>query len=115
MRNAVLILSILALFSCGPRAPVSNENIDLAVEQSHRVIKAGEIVTFTAHASGVAGREEKIKWESDSINLDTVNNSERYARATFEKPGIYSVTSKLYVDGKLLDSEKVFVEVQALK
>jgi len=96
------------------RVPVSNENVSLALEQSHTLVKAGESVTFTAHATGTAGRNEKIDWEARGGDLKSLNDSQRYARIEYDKPGLYTVLASLYVDGRLVDQEKAVVQVDPL-
>jgi len=112
MKKILLLSTLAALSACSVSVPVSNQNVDLVVEQSHTLIKAGESVTFTAHATGVAGRDEEIKWETKGGDLYSLNDSERYARVEFDKPGMYAVQASLYVDGKLVDQERSMVQVE---
>lgn len=113
-RVLVLILALIFAAGCAPQAPVSNENVMLVLEQSHKVIKVGESVTFTARATGTAGRDEEIKWASSGGEMSQPNGMERYTRVTYEKPGSYSVQAKLYVDEKLVDQQQVLVQVDPL-
>ena len=108
-----LMLAVL-LGACAPRRPISNENIDLALEQSHTVVKVGESVTFTANATGIAGRSDKIRWESDGGSLQNPNNMDRYAQVKYSTPGLYDVTASLIVDGELVDQEVAKVRVEPL-
>ena len=109
-----LTILLFATIGCSATAPVSNQNVALVLEQSHTLVKAGESVTFTAHASGVAGRDEKIKWEAKGGDLESLNNSQRYARVEYDKPGDYAVVASLFVDGALVDQQQAIVRVDPL-
>jgi plastocyanin len=109
-----LLAATFLAAACSPSAPLSNREVDLAVEQSHQVVKAGEAVTFTARASGVAGRDDDIRWESSGGDLELLNDKERHARIDFDDPGTYTVTASLYVDGDLIDQERAMVRVEPL-
>lgn len=108
------LIGSLMIGGCAPKAPISNEEVHFAVEQSHSLVKAGESVTFTAHATGTAGRKESIRWRTDGGELSLVNNMERYARVEYDKPGTYVVIASLYVDGNLVDEEQALVRVDPL-
>lgn len=111
----VIALALTTSACSDRRVAMSNENVDLAVEQSHTVIKVGESVTFTAHATGTAGRDEDIKWRTKGGgDLESLNDSERYARVTYKNPGQYAVLISLFVDGKLVDEERAMVQVEPL-
>ncbi len=115
MKKLIIIASVIAAAACSPRTPVSNRNVDLSMEQSHSLVKAGEAVTFTAHATGVSGRDEKIKWKAEGGgDLSSINGEERYARVEYDKPGTYAVVASLYVDGNLVDQERATVQVEPL-
>ena len=114
MKKLLLSSCVFVALGCSPSAPISNENIALVLEQSHTIVKAGESVTFTARATGTAGREEKIKWEAKGGDLESLNDMERYARVEYDKPGVYTVLASLYVDGTLLDQEQAVVRVDPL-
>ena len=59
------------------------------------------------------GREEEVEWEiSDGEVLDTENP--RHLQVKYEEPGVYSVTSKLSVDGDVIRQRSVNVLVQPL-
>ncbi len=80
MRNLIFIAVLLMCASCATRTPVSNENVMLALEQSHATITAGESVTFTARTTGTAGRKERIVREAKGGDIKLLNDMERYAR-----------------------------------
>ena len=96
MKKIFVITLFIGLTSCSQHVPVSNQNVIFALEQSHTLVKVGESVTFTARASGVSGRDEKIKWEAKGGDLESINNTERYARVEYTNPGTYAVLATLY-------------------
>ena len=115
MKTKILAIGLITLLgACSPKVPLTNANVNLLVEQSHQVLKPGESVTFTAHASGTAGRSEKIKWEAKGGDLENLNGMDRYARVQYDKPGTYVVSSSLLVDGVLVDQEVSTVRVEPL-
>ena len=114
MKKILTVLFVTLISGCSARAPVSNADVALVVEQSHTLVKAGESVTFTAHATGTAGRKEKIKWESQGGDVELLNGMERYARVEYDKPGTYAVVASLYVDGSLVSRQNTVVQVDPL-
>ena len=115
-RKTLLIALYMLVYwiaGCVSTPPVSNINVALVLEQSHEVVKAGESVTFTAHATGVAGRDHEIKWKNEGGDFSSLGE-ERYARVQYDKPGIYSVTASLFLDGKLVDQRRAQVKVDPL-
>lgn len=110
------VLAVIAalIIGCASQVSVSDRNVDLALEQSHLKVKAGETVTFTARASGIAGRDETIRWESSGGELKHPNQMNRYAQVTYPHSGTYAVIAKLLVDGRTIDQERAIVTVEPL-
>jgi plastocyanin len=91
-----------------------NEDVRFRVIASNSDIVAGDVVTFTTRSENTLGRDAKVTWTSTGGEIDTEDGG-RIARATFEKPGTYTVTGQLKVDGQVVRSDSVDVRVKAVR
>jgi hypothetical protein len=75
---------------------------------------AGDTVTLTTRSQNLLGKDAKVEWTTTGGKIDGEDRG-RIARAKFDKPGTYTVTGRLYVDGKLYDEDSVNILVRAVR
>lgn len=83
------------------------------ITASKREALVGENVTFTTRSKNLAGRESHIEWRSSGGELTTEENN-RVARVKFDRPGKYTISSRLYVDGQAVETDSVSVDVRPI-
>lgn len=91
-----------------------NAQVRFRVTASNTDIVAGDVVTFTTRSENTLGRDAAVRWTSTGGDIKTEENG-RVARATFTKPGTYTVTGRLEIDGQVVRSDSVDVRVKAVR
>lgn len=113
---AACLLVIPALSACeqnrGTRV-AGGEDVDFWIESSDDEVVAGELITFTAHSQDLVGRDADVEWTSTAGEIDTEEDG-RIARVKFDRPGAYTVTGRLMVDGGTIIEDSVDVEVRPI-
>jgi hypothetical protein len=92
---------------------VSGEEMGFWIDASDTDIVEGELVTLTAHDRNTVGRNAKVEWTTTAGDVNTEANG-RIARVTFDKPGTYTVTGRLLVDGEAVREDSVDIEVEQI-
>ena len=87
--------------------------IGLTPNPSSRTIMQGEVVTVQANTENVMGKSAEMRWEAPGGKVATEDNG-RIARVMYERPGTYTVTGHLMVDGREVRTDQVTVNVKAL-
>jgi hypothetical protein len=93
----------------GPDAQVG-----LKLSPSSRSIAEGEVVTVQANTENLLGKDAEMRWEAPGGKVAT-EDSGRIARVMYDRPGTYTVTGHLLVDGREIRAEQVTVNVKPLK
>jgi PKD repeat protein len=91
-----------------------SDDMKLSVTQSASKVNVNEAVTFTAHDTNTLGRNAELKWETTGGKLWTTDKTNRTVQVQFDKPGVYSVTSTLWADGREIERETHTVDVRPL-
>lgn len=97
--------------ACTNNEPAEQRNVMMSVETSSREILAGEIVTLTARTENTLGRDAVVKWSSNGGEIKTEDKGGT-ARVTFKKPGMYTVTARLFVDDRVMREDSVDIRVK---
>lgn len=92
---------------------LASTQIDFWLEPSRREALTGETVTLTVRDQDTAGRDVRIEWTTTGGELTTERNN-RIARVQFDTPGVFTVTSRMYVDD-LVFSDTVDITVQRVR
>lgn len=95
----------------GPGGAAQDDAPALAVEPSTRSLLAGEIATLTAAMRNTTGRNTQVEWTSTGGDVRTEDNGS-IARVYFPRPGLYTVTAALLVDGREVDRDSVNINVK---
>lgn len=90
------------------------ENVGFDVVASNTDIVAGDVVTFSTRSQNTLGRDAEVSWTSTGGDIKTEEGG-RIARATFSKPGTYTVTGRLEIDGRVVRSDSVDVRVKSVR
>jgi hypothetical protein len=97
------------------RAPAGPDAaVGLKLQPSSRSITQGEVVTVQANTENLLGKSAEMRWEAPGGRVDT-EDSGRIARVMYERPGTYTVTGHLFVDGRELRQDQVTVNVKPLR
>src|SRR6185503_14469841 len=86
---------------------------EFSIHPSATKIVAGELVTVTVKSANTLGREAEVRWETTGGELTTEQRG-MVARVHFDQPGRYVVTSRLYLDGDLVQRDSTNIEVVPL-
>lgn len=89
------------------------QNVGFWVEASDDEIVTGELVTFTAHSRNTIGRDAEVRWTSTAGEIETQDNG-RIARVTFDRPGAYTVTGELLLNGQVVHQDSINVQVDRI-
>lgn len=81
---------------------------------STREMLTGEVATFTISSNNIVGLSADVEWTTTGGQLITEEQG-RIARARFDQPGAYTITSILMVDGREADRDSVTVNVRPLR
>lgn len=84
------------------------------ISSSNRNALVGEIITFTTRSKNLAGRESHIEWRTSGGDLTTEQNS-RVARVKFDRPGKYTVSARLFVEGEAVETDSVSVDIRPMR
>lgn len=118
--SAVLGLSALALLG-GCRTDgddvVAGErdrspSIDIAPGQEHVLV--GDTTTFIVKSRNTVGYDAEVQWTSTGGEIQSEQNGS-IARARFDQPGVYTITSTLLIDGREVDRDAVNITVRPLR
>jgi hypothetical protein len=97
------------------RAPAGPDAaVGLKLQPSSRQIVSGEVVTVSANTENLLGRNAEMRWEAPGGRIAT-EDSGRIARVMFERPGTYTITGHLFVDGREIRQDQVTVKVNPLR
>jgi hypothetical protein len=72
------------------------------------------VVTVQANTENLLGKSAEMQWEAPGGKVAT-EDSGRIARVMYDRPGTYTVTGHLFVDGRELRSDQVTVNVRPLR
>lgn len=86
---------------------------EFSIHPSATKLVAGEIATVTVQSANTLGRDAEVRWETSGGDLTTQQNG-MVARIRFDQPGRYVVTSRLYLDGDLVQRDSTNIEVVPL-
>ena len=116
-RSTILALMIavgaasLVACSSGQRTSADEyDDIEFDIRASDTRIAQDEIVTVRADTENTYGRDAKVKWTSTGGDIDTEDDG-RIARITFEKPGMYTMTGNLELEGEVVLADSVDIRV----
>jgi hypothetical protein len=125
-RHAVGALTIAAsvLLGAGGAGPLAGcesgrasraqlQPIEFRIMPSHKSVLEGETVTVTTRTANLVGRDANIKWTATGGELETEQNG-RVARVRFDRPGTYTISARLNVDGEMVETDSVTVTVHPL-
>ena len=113
-------LSMAALNACttdpDPAEPAFGEDaqVGLDLNTSSRSMVVGETITVMAETKNLLGRDAEIEWYAPGGQIKTEEEG-RIARVHFENPGTYTVSARLFVDGKQVKRDAVTIRVQPLE
>lgn len=111
-------IAVLAVLAAQPGCKVQGdaggpvaEKVDLDLETPRTTVSVGDTATITARSKDTYGRRAEVEWMTTGGRLTTDENG-RLARVKFDKPGTYTVTGILKVDGKEVKRDSVNIEVR---
>lgn len=109
-----LALGLLASPGCnsGPSSDPQAQ-VDLDVQPNSKNLVVGESATLFARTQDVYGRDAKIEWDTTAGHVETLENG-RAARVQFDKPGMYTVTARLMIDGREVRRDSANINVKPL-
>jgi hypothetical protein len=113
-------LSMTALNACtadpDPVEPAFGDEaqIGLDLNPSSRSMVVGETITVMAETKNLLGRDVEIEWYAPGGEIKTEDEG-RIARVHFESPGTYTVSARLFADGKQVKRDAVTIRVQPLE
>jgi plastocyanin len=113
-RNAALGTMLAALLlsgACASNEPAEQRQVSMSVDASSGEVMAGDTVTLRAKTENALGRDSHVAWTSVGGDIKTEENG-RTARASFKKPGLYTVTARLYVNDRVMREESVDIRVK---
>jgi len=110
---AVLVVFLGALTGCANFGTTTSDSAHLEIQATSNSIYEGEIVTVTTRSVNTLGTDADIEWSATGGKLDSEQNG-RVARAKFDKPGTFIITAKLKIDGRVVDTDQVEVNVRQL-
>lgn len=90
-----------------------NDSVKFGIRASNREIVVGETVTVTPRTENTYGRDATVEWTTTGGRITPEENG-RIARATFDQPGTYTITGKLFVDNAVAKSDSVDIKVRPL-
>jgi len=117
LQRFILVTSVVAAGLMGCNANQSTRSdmtadpatIDIAASSTN--IVAGEISTISMRSENTLGRDALVEWTTTGGRITTEANG-TIARARFDEPGAYTVTAKLTLDGREVDSDSVTINVR---
>jgi hypothetical protein len=112
LASAVLLVPFGVLGACANTATTTSGSSRFDIQATTHSIYEGEIVTVTTRTLNTLG-DASVEWSTTGGKLST-EKEDRIARVKFDQPGHYTITANLKVDGKVVDTEKVDVNVKPL-
>jgi len=112
LASVTLLAPALVLAACANTATTTSGSSRFDIQATTHSIYEGEIVTVTTRTLNTLG-DAKVEWSSTGGKL-TTEKDDRIARVKFDQPGRYTITANLKVDGKVVGTEKVDVNVKPL-
>jgi plastocyanin len=109
-----LTLAATVLSGCGGSTRTSEmfARPEFQVNASSREILPGQSVTFTTHTANTADKETQFEWSTTGGELSTEDNGQ-IAHVRFDRPGTYTVTSRLMLDHEWVESDAATVKVRS--
>jgi plastocyanin len=86
----------------------------ISLSASNRELAIGDTVTFTVNSRNTLGHDARVQWITTGGSLTTEDNGQ-VARARFDAPGAYTVTSILMIDGREAARDDVTVTVKPIR
>jgi hypothetical protein len=94
--------------------PLADTQPQINIIAHNRDVAAGDTVTLTVSSRNTLGRNARIEWTTTGGGVTPEENG-RIARVQFKEPGAYTVTSKLFVDGRLVDQDAVTITARPIR
>src|SRR4051812_34993241 len=82
--------------------PVAEAEPQIDIATTNKEIAVGDTTTLTVTSRNTLGHNAQVQWDTTGGNLTPGDNG-RLARVQFDKPGTYTVSAKLMIDGRVYD------------
>lgn len=86
----------------------------LSVSAQNKTVTVGDTTTLTVQSRNTVGRNAHVEWMSTGGRIETAENG-RVARISFDAPGTYTVTARLFFDNVEVAHDAVNINAQPLK
>ena len=86
----------------------------ISLTASNRELAVGDTMTLTVNSRNTLGHDARVEWITTGGSIST-EDSGRTARARFDAPGAYTVTSILMIDGREAARDDVTVTVKPIR
>ena len=114
------VVAAVALQACAPdsasREAAFGEDarIGLNLEPSSKSMVVGEVITIMAKTENLLGRDAEIEWYAPGGDVQT-EESGSIARVHFNEPGTYTVSARLFENGRQIVRDAVTINVRPLR
>lgn len=120
MKRSLRAAALTALFApavltgCKTNSSETGENpASIALSPVNKTVAPGDTTTLTVTSRNTVGRDAEVRWMSTGGNLEVLENG-RMARATFDMPGTYTITSALFIDGREVSRDSTDITVRKI-
>jgi hypothetical protein len=117
---ASLALGLACLSGCnsGDKSskPIGgNESLpQIDVVTSNKQVAVGDTTSLTVNSRNTFATNSQIRWDASGGKVTTEDNG-RIARVKFDRPGTYTVTARLVINGQVVDSDSTTIEARPLR
>lgn len=89
-------------------------SMQIDLKPSNRSIAAGDTVTIVSSTQNLTGRNAEIQWATTGGRI-SLSDDNRIARVRFDNPGRYTVTAQAMVNGTVVDTSTVQIDVRPVE
>ena len=111
---SLAVLSALGATACQSDSYAESDHVQFRVVASNTEIVVGDTVTLSTRSENTLGRDASVTWTTTGGDVKA-DQGGRIARATFEKPGTYTVTGQLELDGEVVQRDSVNIYVRPVR
>jgi len=94
--------------------PLAEADPQIDIVTSNEDVAVGDSTTLTVKSKNTLGHNAQVQWDTTGGSLSP-EDSGRIARVRFDKPGSYTVTAKLMIDGRVYDQDSVTIEAHPVR
>jgi plastocyanin len=89
----------------------ASQPVEFSLHPSTQAVTPGQSITVIARSANTLGHNTSVDWASTGGEMTTEQNK-RLARLKFDQPGAYTVSAVLRMDGNVVGSDSVEINVK---